>query len=146
MEIMIHKIDSREVDGDSADIISTYAIVENGREFRITCRSNRYGRSFSLEGKDGTLYTSREDNMVHRQVVALGGGCGLLIDDEPVEGLSPIAIHGVILGQENKEVREINIKTEQSKDNANQLLLLIDGMVKDFNNYSDVFGDLASCP
>jgi hypothetical protein len=144
MEITINKIDSHEVDGNASDISSTFDVVENGRKFRITCRSNRYGRSFSLEGKDGTLYTNSEDNMVHRQVVALGGGCGLLIDDEPVEGLSPMAIRGMLVAEQDKEVREVTIKNKQLMDGTHQLLLLIDGMVKDFSHYSDVFGEPAT--
>ena len=128
MEITINKIESHEVDGDASDITSTFDVVENGRLFRITCRSNRYGRSLGMEEKEGLLYINRDDNKVHWQVVALGGGCGLLIDDEPVEGLSPWALRGVIFAEKSKEAREITITTEQSGDSANQPLLVIDGI------------------
>jgi hypothetical protein len=141
MEITINKIESHEVDGDISDITSTFEVVENGKEFRITCRSNRYGRNLGLEGKEGLLYVNRENNMVHWQVVALGGGCGLLIDDDPVEGLSPLALRGVIFAEQNKEAREITITTGQSENCTKQPLLLIDGRAQDPSQYFDVFGD-----
>lgn len=144
MEIIIKKIDSHEVDKSPSDIASTFLVMENGKKFSIICKSNRYGRSIGLEGKDGTLHTSREDNRIYRQTVALGGGCGLIIDDELIEGLSPIAIRGVILAEQNIEAKEINIKTKQQTDGIEGLLLLIDGIVDDFHHYPDVFGDLAT--
>jgi hypothetical protein len=144
MEITINKIESHVVDGDTSDITSTFDVVENGKEFRITCRSNRYGRNLGFEGKKGLLYVNRDNNLVHWQVVALGGGCGLLIDDDPVEGLSPWALRGVIFAEKNKEACEITITTGQSENCTNQPLLLIDGIVKDFRQYSEVFGDTTS--
>ena len=116
-------------------LITTFYVVQNGRMFRITCRSNRYGRSLGMEEKEGLLYINRDDNMVHWQVVALGGGCGLLIDDDPVEGLSPWALRGVIFAEKSKETREIVITTEQSGDSANQPLLLIDGIAQDLSQW-----------
>jgi len=144
MEITINKIGSHEVDGDASDITSTFDVVENGRFFRITCRSNRYGRNLGLEGKEGLLYVNRDNNLVHWQVVALGGGCGLLINDDPVEGLSPWALRGVIFAEQNKEAREITITTGQSENCTNQPLLLIDGRAQDPRQYLDVFGDATS--
>jgi hypothetical protein len=88
-----------------------------------------------MEGKEGLLYVNRDDNMVHWQVVALGGGCGLLIDDDPVEGLSSWALRGVIFAEKSKEVREITITNQQSQHSANQPLLLIDGIAQDLSNW-----------
>jgi hypothetical protein len=135
MEITINRIDTHDVNGDGSDLITTYSVAENGKEFRITCRSNRYGRSLGMEEKEGLLYINRDDNIVHWQVVALGGGCGLLIDDDPVEGLSPWALRGVIFAEKSKEAREITITTEQSGDSANHPLLLIDGIAQDLSNW-----------
>jgi hypothetical protein len=135
MEITINKIESHEVDGDASDITSTFDVVENGRLFRITCRSNRYGRSLGMEEKEGLLYINRDDNKVHWQVVALGGGCGLLIDDEPVEGLSPWALRGVIFAEKSKEAREITITTEQSGDSAKHPLIVIDGISQELSQW-----------
>jgi hypothetical protein len=142
MKIKIKKIDSYEAGGNTSDIVSKYSVLENNREFRITCRSNSYGRSFSLDGKDGTLYTSGEDNMVHLQKIALGGSCGLIIDDEPVEGLSPLAIRAVILAEHSERSKEIMITTEQTGDDGHYPLLLIDNVKKDIHQYSDIFTDL----
>ena len=135
MEITINRIDTHDVNGDGSDLITTYSVAENGKLFRITCRSNRYGRSLGMEEKEGLLYINRDDDMVHWQVVALGGGCGLLIDDDPVEGLSPWALRGVIVAEQSKETRVIMITTEQSGDSANQPLLLIDGIAQDLSNW-----------
>jgi hypothetical protein len=141
MEITIIRIDTRDANGDGSDVITTYSIVENGKEFRVTCRSNRYGRSLGMEGKEGLLYVNSDDNTVHWQVVALGGGCGLLIDDEPVEGLSPWALRGVIVAERNNNAREITITTKQSRDSANQPLLIVDGGVEDFYRYLNASED-----
>ena len=142
MEIKIKKIDCCPVDGSTSDRVSTYNAKQNNREFRITCRSNSFGRSFSLDGMDGTLYTSREYNMVYLQKVALGGGCGLIIDDEPVEGLSPLAIRAIILAEQNTETREITITIKRLEDGACHPVLLIDGVRKDIYCFSDIFPDI----
>lgn len=135
MEITINRIDTRDVNGDGSDIITTYSVAENGKEFRITCRSNRYGRSLGIADKEGLLYINRDDNMVHWQVVALGGGCGLLIDDDPVEGLSPWALRGVIFAEQSQETREITMTTQHSKDSPGQPLILINGNMEDLSNW-----------
>jgi len=59
----------------------------------------------------------------------------LLIDDDPVEGLSPWALRGVIVAEQSKETRVIMITTEQSGDSANQPLLLIDGIAQNLSNW-----------
>lgn len=141
MEITINILGVQDVNGDGSDVITTYLVIENGKEFRVTCRSNRYGRNLGFEGKKGLLYVNRDNNLVHWQVVALGGGCGLLIDDDPVEGLSPWALRGVIFAEQNKEALEITITTGQSE---NQPLLLINGRAQDPSQYLDVFGDATS--
>jgi hypothetical protein len=135
MEITINRIDTYDVNGDGSDILTTYSVVENGKEFRITCRSNRYGRSLGMEEKEGLLYINRDDNKVHWQVVALGGGCGLLIDDDPVEGLSPWALRGVIVAEQSQETREITITTQQSQHSPGQPLILINGNMEDLSQW-----------
>jgi hypothetical protein len=100
------------MNGDGSDVINRYLVTENSRAFNITCRSYLHGRTIGMEGKEGILYIDSDDNKVHRQVVALGGGCGLLIDDAPVEGLSSLALRGVIDLEQNEETGELTINTE----------------------------------
>ncbi len=88
-----------------------------------------------MEEKEGLLYINRDDNKVHWQVVALGGGCGLLIDDDPVEGLSPWALRGVIFAEQSQETREITITTQHSEDNPGQPLILINGTEEDLSQW-----------
>ncbi|OPX96089.1 MAG: hypothetical protein A4E58_01864 [Syntrophorhabdus sp. PtaB.Bin006] len=135
MEIKIERVDSHEVNGDSSDVITTYSVRENGKEFRITCRSCRGRRTLGVAGKEGSLYIETEDNTVRRQTVALGGGCGLLIDEEPVEGLSPLALRGVLMADQGENTKEVTITGGGSVGTSNRPLVLIDG----------VAGDLKEC-
>jgi hypothetical protein len=85
--IMIRKTGTEDLNGDGSDVVNTYRVTEESKEFNITCRVHRYGRYFAIAGEEGMLYVDPDDNRVHRQVVALGGGCGLIINDEVIEGL-----------------------------------------------------------
>ncbi|HBA54839.1 hypothetical protein [Syntrophorhabdus aromaticivorans] len=135
MEIKIEKVDSHEVNGDPSDVITTYLVRENGKGFRITCRSCRDRRTLGIAGKEGSLYIEKEDNTVRRQVVALGGGCGLLIDEEPVEGLSPLALRGVLMADQGKSTREVVITGGGSDGASSRPLVLIDGIAEDLPGY-----------
>lgn len=139
MVISITKLDAQHDSEDGAEVTTNYLVTENAIDFSITCNSNHCGRSFSLVGKEGTLYIDREDNKVHLQKVALGGGCGLIIDDEPVEGLSPLAVRAVILAEKREGSKEITITTGQMGDDSHYLLLFIDGVKKDIHQFSDIF-------
>lgn len=131
MNIIIKKLNEQEINSNTSDIIITYLVAENSKEFTIICKSNLFGRSFMLAGKEGTLYIDREDNRVHLQKVALGGGCGLLIDDEPVEGLSPAAIRGVIIAEDHKDTREIMITDDHHGDHSNKPVIFINGNIRE---------------
>jgi hypothetical protein len=96
VEISITRVSTDKTNGDGPDATNTYLVIENGREYSITCRSHRHGRSLALKGQEGSLHIDSDTNRVYRQVVALGGGCGLIINDVVVEGLSPWALSGVI--------------------------------------------------
>jgi hypothetical protein len=136
MEIIITKLGGHIVSENCSDVITTYRVLENSKEFTITCKSNHFGRSFSLAEKEGTLYIEREKNKVHVQKVALGGGCGLLIDDEPVEGLSPMAIRGIIVAQDDTDVREIKITDNQPGRHLNEPLIFINGNVSETSPFT----------
>ncbi len=109
MSISIRRIDTRPLRDDGTGRISTYLVVEDGREFRITFRSHAHGTSLGLTGVAGILYTDSEDNRVHRQAAAPCGACGLNIDDEIVEGLSPAALRGVIMAEKSGAAEEVVI-------------------------------------
>ena len=133
MEIKIMKTGVLEVNGDSSDVMTTHTVTDSSREFEITCRTNHSGRYIAIAGKEGFLYINGDDNTVYRQVVALGGGCGLLIDDETVEGLSPWAVRGVIIAHQNKETREVTITTERSEGLSDSPSVIIDGKPTDLH-------------
>ena len=84
-------------------------VIENGKEFLLTRTSRIHGNNIGIAGKEGILYVDRDDNRVHRQVVALSGACGLNTDDEVIEDLSPWALRGVILADERNESGEVTI-------------------------------------
>lgn len=139
VNIVIKKLNSQGVHGNSSAVMNAYSVIEAGKEFTIICTANHYGRSFSLTGKKGTLHTDRENNTVHVQTVALGGGCGLLIDEEPVEGLSPLALRGVIIAEQSSEAQEIMITTQQTENPQSQPALFINGSMVDFPTCSDMY-------
>jgi hypothetical protein len=105
---MIRKTGTKDVNGDGSDVVSTYRVIENGKEFNITFRVHRYySRTMGILGQEGILYVDPDDNRVHRQVVALGGGCGLVINDEIVEGLSPLILRAIMGLEHNRNSSEI---------------------------------------
>lgn len=65
MEFTITKLDDRYISESRSDIMTTYLVSDSGKEFTITCMSNHFGCTLSLDGKEGTLYIEREDNTVH---------------------------------------------------------------------------------
>ena len=66
----------------------------------------------------------------------------MLIDDEPVEGLSPLAIRGIILAQQSEDSKEVRITSRQTVDGGHYPLLVIDGVAKDFARYSNIIEDI----
>lgn len=85
---------------DPSDGTHTYRVTENRREYFITVRSNIHGLFLGLRGHKGFLYTDTENNRVYRQVLLVGGACGMRMEsDEVIEGLSALAIRGVLLAE-----------------------------------------------
>jgi hypothetical protein len=64
--------------------------------------------------------------------VALSGACGLNTDDELVEDLSPWALRGVRMADQRNESGEMMIIKGETEDNADHLLVFIDGKAADF--------------
>ncbi|HOV90408.1 MAG TPA: hypothetical protein PKW07_06805 [Syntrophorhabdaceae bacterium] len=114
MDIHIKRIKMEKDILDSAlkGATNLYIVKESGRDFKILCRFNDFSSTISLEDKKGTLHISEETNQVVRQVVELSGACGLNVYDEPVDGLSPVALKGVVLAEKEKNISEIIIKTD----------------------------------
>ena len=81
-----------------------------------------------MVGEPGILYVNSEDNLVHRQNVALSGACGLNTDDEVVSGLSRWVLRGVALAEKNFVSGEIEI-IEATDDSAATLpVMFVDGV------------------
>jgi hypothetical protein len=132
MEIKIRRVGTQDISGDGSDVTNTYTVMDNGNEFIISRRTHRHGGNFAIDGQVGFLYIDSDTNTVRRQVVAVGRSCGISIDaDEPVEGLSPWAIRGVVIADQNGEAREVTITSEGRDASFDQPLILIDGKVFD---------------
>lgn len=113
MEIRIEKISSTSLTGNLSGTINTYRVIEDGREFLLTRTRHALESSVGIAGKKGILYVNGDDNKVHHQIASPGGACGLYIDDEIVEGLSPLAHHAVIMADHCKDAGEITIIKKQ---------------------------------
>jgi len=130
MKITIKHIEKQLNRGDESDITNIYRIIENNKEFLITCRTHRHGSNLGLAGQKGILYTDSDNNKVCFQVIDIGRDCGLKIEsDEPVEGLSTWAIRGVIFADRQKETREITLNPLPEESGSDQFLLSIEGKI-----------------
>jgi len=138
MEIRIKRITAPTMNRypDLPDGTNAYLVIDNSKEFKITCKFHIHGNRICLAGQEGTLHTDTDAGKVYRQVVAPGGGCGLIITDEPVEGLSPWALRGVIIAERSKETGEIRLTTEGSKSDLDELpVMFIDGNAATLDKY-----------
>lgn len=115
MEIRIKRVASNALTGAVSGRVNTYRVKEEGREFLLTRTSHTLDSSTGIAGKKGILYVDSEDGMVHHQVVAPGGACGLITDDEVVEGLSPLALRAVLMADQCDEPGEITITREEQE-------------------------------
>jgi hypothetical protein len=130
MKITIKHIEKQLNRGDESDITNIYRIIENNKEFLITCRTHRHGSNLGLAGQKGILYTDSDNNKVCFQVIDIGRDCGLKIEsDEPLEGLSTLAIRGVIFADRTKETREITLTIISEGSGSGQFLLSIEGNI-----------------
>lgn len=134
MEIRIKRLTSDlEDDKDNpSGKTHRYSVTEDNRSFIILYKISPHGHSLSIEGKKGALYSDLEKNEVRRQVLSIGIDCGLRYEsDEPVEGLSPYALKGVVFAEKNHEQREI-VLSERFTDNhmGKEIILSIDGEIK----------------
>jgi hypothetical protein len=130
MEIRVENTGERHVNGDpgASDVTSTYRVVDNGNELRITYRSHKYGSSLGIAGEQGVLYTDAETGMVHRHVLAVGRGCGIGVEsDELVEGLSLLSIRAVIFAARTGETREIVLSDEGPDAEPGRPVVLVGG-------------------
>jgi len=119
MEIRIKRITTPTP--DLPDGTNAYLVFDNSKEFTITCRFHIHGNSLGLAGKEGTLHTDMDTGKVYRQLVAPGGGCGLIITDELVEGLSPWALRGVVIAEQSNEEGEILLTVKDSESDPHKL-------------------------
>lgn len=110
--------------------IHRYSVTENNRHFIILYKSSPHGHSLYMEDKKGVLYSDMEKNEVKRQVLSIGIDCGLRCEsDETVDGLSPLALRGVVFAEKNHEDREITISEIATVDNKTEAVLSIDGVI-----------------
>lgn len=137
MDIKIKKIEipMHNVNEHLTNITGAYSVLDNDREFTIVCRFNSFSSSLSLANEQGTLHIDKEADRVTRQLVALSGACGLNVTDEPVEGLSTIALRLVIIAEKNKGIGEIILKRIYTEQGHSKTIFLIDGKAADINKF-----------
>ncbi len=138
MEIRIKNTGNTLLKGDpgAADMTDTYRVVDNGREFEITFTSHRHGHNLGIAGQKGILYVDDDENSVRKQVFNVGLGCGVGIEsDEPVEGLSPWSIRGVIVARRTEEAREITLVVEGIESGSERVTAFIDGRPADLHQH-----------
>ena len=129
MEIRIIKLDSQVPAKEigTSGTANIYRVIENGVEFKILFNSYIHGNSLHIEGKNGFLYTDRENDTVHRLVLAISEGCGMRTEaDEIIEGLSSLSVQGVIYAERRKETREIIITDRRPGSTKGKPLVFID--------------------
>ncbi len=131
MKITIKRLSTPAYENRDAlpEAIEWYKVIDCGREFEITLEPRKHGSSsLRVVGLEGILYTDKDDNTVRRQVITVGRSCGVTIDaDELVEGLSVLAVRGVILANRKKGTGEITIMTHQSANGGDRPQVLVDG-------------------
>jgi len=128
MDIRIRRVGTVDRNGDGSDVTDTYAVFDNGKEFLITLRTHARGRSLALVGREGFLYRDDETNTVRRQAISVGRSCGIMIDaDEVVEGLSPWALRGVVIADQNRDAKEIRITDRAPSGASKEPAVLVDG-------------------
>jgi hypothetical protein len=136
LEIKIKRLSAEPHRNDGlSDVMETYKVIDGGREFEITLKPHRHGSSsLAVAGLEGTLYTDRDSNTVRRQVITVGRSCGVTIDaDELVEGLSVLAIRGIILANRTGEAGEITLIVNGSGSGDEQPVAFIDGQAKELD-------------
>jgi len=132
VEIKIKRIES-DISKENFNMsgkTNTYLVIDSNREFKISCNLHIHGNSLCLAEKKGTLHTDMDNGKVYRQIVTPGGGCGLIINDEIVEGLSPWALQGIIIAEQKKVAKEILIKITGSSHE--KPVILINGIPVDY--------------
>ncbi len=137
MNIRIRKVRAEEPGGCPVDGENTYIVTEDDREFRIVSARRRHNHSLSLDGDTGILYIDGDDGTVHRQTVELGGGCGLIITDERVKGLSPWAIRGISLAERRPGYEDFFITAETSGNGVGSPVVLNNGLASPFSRPVD---------
>jgi hypothetical protein len=142
MNIRIMKISTKMLTGNVSGIVGTYRVIEDDKEFVLTRMSHIHGRSLGIEGEKGIIYVDSDDNKVHKQIVAPSGACGLNTDDELVEGLSPWALRGVIMADQEDESGEILIAGGESESGHGQPTVTLNGRVLDLMPVHTINGEL----
>lgn len=113
MVIIIERTDpsKKDINLDSSDITGLYTVFSEGKEFKIACIFNQFGNTISLFGERETLHINEETNEVVKQNVKLSDACGINITEEPVSGLSPTALRGVIFAERDRTIKRLVIET-----------------------------------